>query len=200
MRRYFGLSLYAAGGLMLSFSGGRYVAGALGAQRARDAWNSAEAKVTVALVRSANRSRAGRNWIDDGAPVARLVIPSIDLDEIVLEGTDELNAGPGHVSGTAFPGELGNAIISGERDRHFNHLDAVNAGDTVVTESGLGRDTWIVVSKRIVERDDRVATRTSDTTLTLTTSWPIRYVGPAPERLIVTATRVAHPGRLAPSH
>ena len=185
---------------MLSFSAGRYVEGALAAGRARDSWNSARAKVAVALVRSPSRNRPGRNWIDDGAPVARLVIPSIDLDEIVLEGADELNAGPGHVAGSAFPGEVGNAIISGERDRHFNHLDAVNAGDTVVTESGLVRDTWIVISKRIVRRDERLASRSSDTTLTLTTSWPIRYVGPAPERLIVTAARVALPGRTAPSH
>jgi LPXTG-site transpeptidase (sortase) family protein len=185
---------------MLSFSAGRYVEGGLAAQRARDSWNSAEARVAVALARSANRSRPGRNWVDDGAPVARLVIPSIDLDEIVLEGADELNAGPGHVAGSAFPGGAGNAIISGERDRAFSHLDAVNPGDTVVTESGLARDSWIVVSKRIVGRDDRLVNSTSDTTLTLTTSWPIRYVGPAPERLIVTATRVAPPGRIAPSH
>ncbi len=187
---------------MLSFSAGRYVEGALAAQRARDSWNGAAAKAAVALARSGNRSRPGRNWIDDGAPVARLVIPSIDLDEIVLEGADELNAGPGHVAGSAFPGGAGNAIISGERDRHFSHLDAVNPGDTVVTESGVGvsRDTWIVVSKRIVGRNDRLVNSTSDTTLTLTTSWPIRYVGPAPERLIVTATRVALPGRITPSH
>jgi sortase A len=185
---------------MLSYSAGRYVEGLRGAQRARDSWNSAEGKVAVALVESANHGRPGRNWVDDGAPVARLVIPSIDLDEIVLEGADELNAGPGHVAGSAFPGEMGNAIISGERDRHFNHLDAVTPGDTVVTESGLGRDTWIVVSKRIVGRDERLVARASDTTLTLTTSWPIRYVGPAPERLIVTATRAALPGRNAPSH
>jgi len=199
VRRYLGLSLYAAGGLMLSYSAGRYVEGWRDAQRARDSWNS-QGKVAVALVRSANHNRPGRNWIDDGAPVARLVIPSIDMDEIVLEGADELNAGPGHVAGSAFPGEMGNAVISGERDRYFNHLDSVSPGDTVVTESGLGRDAWIVVSKRIVRRDERLIAHASDTTLTLTTSWPIRYVGPAPERLIVTATHVALPGRNAPSH
>jgi len=185
---------------MLSFSAGRYVVGALAAQRARETWNTAEAKVSVAMVRSANRGRPGRNWITDGAPVARLVVPSVNLDEIVLEGADELNAGPGHVSGTAFPGEAGNSVISGERDRHFNHLDAVNPGDTVVTESGISRDTWIVLSKRIVGRDDRIVARTSDTTLTLTTSWPIRYMGPAPERLIVTATRVSGARRVAQTH
>jgi sortase A len=186
---------------MLSFSAGRYVAGAFDAQRARETWNSAEAKVTVALSRSANRQRAVKTVIDDGAPVARLVIPSIDLDEIVLEGADELNAGPGHVMDTPFPGEGGNSVISGERDRAFSHLDALAPGDTVVTESGLAHDTWIVIAKRIVGRDDHIVASKSDPTLTLTTSWPIRYVGPAPERLIVTATRLARSAApVAPTH
>jgi sortase A len=183
---------------MLSFSAGRYVAGAIDASHARDAWNAAEAKVTVAL---ASHAEQANETIDDGAPVARLVIPSIDLDEIVLEGSGALNAGPGHLPTSVLPGQPGNSIISGERDRHFNHLDAVSAGDTVFTESGRGRDAWIVVAKRIVGRDDRDAVRTGDTTLTLTTSWPIRYVGPAPERLIVTATRVTRPAaRVATTH
>lgn len=184
---------------MLSFSAGRYVTGELRSSHARDAWNSAEARVAVALARAPHRSSLAD--IADGTPIARLVIPSIDLDEIVLEGSAALDAGPGHVSGSAFPGERGNSLISGERDRHFSHLDAVSAGDTVFTESGLTRDTWIVISKRIVRRDDALVTRASDTTLTLATSWPIRFVGPAPERLIVTAARLSRPAaRVAPAH
>ena len=185
---------------MLSFSAGRYVAGAITAQHARRAWDTAEAKVAIALARSPQRQRANRT-IEDGAPVARLIIPSIDLDEIVLEGSDELNAGPGHVAGSSLPGESGNAVITGERDRHFSHLDALSAGDTIVTESGTSRDTWIIVQKRVVGKDDRVVAHSPDTTLTLTTSWPIRFVGPAPERLIVTASRVTRPtARVAPAN
>jgi len=192
VRKSIGLSLYVTGGLMLSFSAGRYVAGAITAQHARRIWDSAAAKVSVALARATQRQLVNRT-IDDGAPVARLIIPSIDLDEIVLEGSDELNGGPGHLRGSALPGESGNAVITGERDRHFSHLDALSAGDTIVTESGMSRDTWIVMQKRVVDKYDRVVAHTPDTTLTLTTSWPIRFVGPAPERLIVTASRVSRP-------
>ncbi len=184
---------------MLSYSAGRYVVGALDAQHARDAWNSADGRVAAVLARAPHRS--GGDPIGEGMPVARLVIPSIDLDEIVLEGSDQLNAGPGHVAGSALPGDRGNAVISGERDRHFSHLDAVAAGDTIFTESGVARDAWIVLSKRIVRADDRLAARASDTTLTLTTSWPIRFVGPAPERLIVTAALVVPAApRVSPTH
>ncbi len=174
---------------MLSYSAGRYVIGALDAQHARDAWNSAGGRITAVVARAPQRD--GGSPIEPGTPIARLVIPSIDLDEIVLEGADELNAGPGHAAGSVLPGQLGNAVISGERDRHFSHLDAVAPGDTIFTESGVARETWIVLSKRIVRSDDRLVPGQSDPTLTLTTSWPICFVGPAPERLIVTAALVA---------
>lgn len=190
MRKYFGLSLYVAGGLLLSFSGGRYLTGAVAGQRAREAWNTSAAKASVALAR---HKHAAGGTVADGTPVARLLIPSIDLDEIVLEGSDQLNSGPGHVASSALPGESGNSVIYAESDRHFSHLDALSPGDTIVTESGSVRDTWVVMAKRIVDKNDSVVGRTSDTRLTLSTSWPIRFVGPAPERLIVTAARVTRP-------
>jgi sortase A len=48
-----------------------------------------------------------------------------------------------------------------------------------------------VISIRVVDADAPALIRTADPTLTLTTCWPIRYVGTAPERLIVTAKPVA---------
>jgi sortase A len=189
MRKRIGLLLYVVGGLLLSFAVGRYGVGVARADQAREAWDAAEGKAAVALARSAALHHGMRETPVDGAPVARIVIPRIDLDEIVLEGVDgdELNAEPGHLSGSAYPGEPGNAVISAHRDRHFNHLDAVEVGDTIVTESGTHHDSWVVVSKRVVDKNDRALFSTPDATLTLTTCWPIRYLGPAPERLIVTA-------------
>jgi sortase A len=193
MRKRIGLLLYVVGGLLLSFSVGRYGVGAYKADQARQAWDAAEAREAVALARSVSLHHGQRESLLAGAPVARLVIPRLDLDEIVLEGVDgnELNAGPGHLTGSAYPGESGNAVISAHRDRHFNHLDALQVGDTIVTESGTYRNGWVVVSKRVVDKDDRVLFRTADATLTLTTCWPIRYLGPAPDRLIVTAKPIA---------
>jgi sortase A len=125
----------------------------------------------------------------EGAPVARIVIPAIGLDEIVLEGVqgNDLNGGPGHVPGSALPGERGNSVISAHRDRHFNHFDRLSVGDTIVTESGPLRTTWVVKSRQVIDKNSPALFQTKDATLTLTTCWPIRYFGPAPERLIVTA-------------
>ena len=128
----------------------------------------------------------------DGAPVARLVIPKIGLDEIVLEGVDDnsMNGGPGHFPGSPFPGEPGNAIISAHRDRHFRHFDDLAIGDTIRTESGSRSATWVIVSRRVVDKATPALFPSKKATLTLTTCWPIRYFGSAPDRLIVTARPV----------
>ena len=189
MRKTFGYVFYIAGGLLLSFAAGRYALGIVRAGQARQAWDSAEAKAAVALARSTAFHHGTREPIVDGAPIAHLVIPRLDLDEIVLEGVgdDELNAGPGHLPGSAFPGERGNAVISAHRDRHFNHLDLLEVGDTITTESGAISQSWVVVAKRVVDKDAPAIFRSTDPLLTLTTCWPIRYLGTAPERLIVSA-------------
>src|SRR5947207_9163961 len=103
-----------------------------------------------------------------------------------VEGTS-LNVGPGHLPGSAFPGERGNAVISAHRDRHFSHLDDLSVGDTVITESGARHNEWVVISKRIVDSDAPALFRSASATLTLTTCWPMRYIGTAPQRLVVTA-------------
>jgi len=94
------------------------------------------------------------------------------------------------VPGSALPGHRGNAIISAHRDRHFKRFDELAIGDTIATESDRSRTTWVVVARRIVDKDAPALLRERDATLTLTTCWPIRYLGTAPERLIITAKPV----------
>ncbi len=188
MRKVFGVGFFAAGAFVLSLAFTRYAQGAIAADGARQAWDEHSAQAAVAATRAFARSHYP-TAIVDGAPVARLEIPKIGLDEIVLEGidADDLNAGPGHMPGTPLPGEHGNAVISAHRDRHFKHFDELGVGDTITTESATRQDRWVVISTRVVDKDAPAIVRTKDTTLTLTTCWPIRYVGSAPERLIITA-------------
>jgi sortase A len=190
--RGLGYALFCAGGLSMAFAGGRYAIGAVQRQDARRAWDESEARALVALARrSATVHDAGK--IGHGVPVARLTIPRLGLDEIVVEGVDDyaLNAGPGHLPGSAFPGERGNSVISAHRDRHFATLGEVQVGDSLFTESGTERMTWVVIAKRVIDADAPALFNTRDATLTLTTCWPIRYLGTAPERLLVTAKPVA---------
>jgi LPXTG-site transpeptidase (sortase) family protein len=128
-----------------------------------------------------------------GTPVARLLIPTIELDEIVMEGVGpiELNGGPGHFPGSVLPGGAGNSIISAHRDRHFRRVGDLDVGDHIRTETRAGNTEWVITERRIVSRDTPSLFEESEATLTLTTCWPLRYFGPAPDRLLIIAKPVA---------
>ena len=64
----------------------------------------------------------------------------------------------------------------------------------VITETGARQSTWVIVSRRVIDKDAPALFRTREATLTLTTCWPIRYFGSAPDRLILTA-KPATPGK-----
>ena len=50
---------------------------------------------------------------------------------------------------------------------------------------------WRVVGRKVVEKDAPVIRREAGRVLTLTTCWPIGYLGGAPERLILRAVPLA---------
>ncbi|MEX2179616.1 MAG: class D sortase [Gemmatimonadaceae bacterium] len=196
LRRLLGYGLLCGGALSVAYAGGRYALGEWRQQELRRAWHQAEARAVVSLARRyVTNNELAPASVARGVPVARLLIPRLRLDEIVIEGVDDysLNAGPGHLPGSAYPGERGNAVISAHRDRHFRRLGAIQVGDTVLTESGMRSAGWVVISKRVVRADAPALFHTADATLTLTTCWPIRYFGTAPDRLIVTARLIGGP-------
>lgn len=170
---------------MLLVVGYAYGASAVARHRARATWTAMEANGTLTLPDSGESRRSFAR----GEPVGRIDIPVIDLDEVFIEGVGDaqLAVAPGHLPQSALPGEPGNAIISAHRDRQFHALDRLSLGDTIVTETLGGRTTWVIVARRIVERGRPALFATTEPTLTLTTCWPVRYVGPAPDRLIITA-------------
>jgi LPXTG-site transpeptidase (sortase) family protein len=191
--RLAGRLLVAAGALTCLWAAADWTRAALARDRARSAWEARDAQAAVLAATSmtvGGPSRALRP--PPGAPVARVMIPRLDLDEVVVEGVDDdaLSAGPGHMPATPLPGEPGNAVLSAHRDRHFSALADIALGDTIVTETNAGRATWVVTRRRIVHRDARVLKQGPTPELTLTTCWPIRWLGSAPDRLIVTATPV----------
>lgn len=193
LRRRVGRALVAGGLLLVAVASTRYADGAVRADRVREQWEIQRAHAAVSRIRQARVDQYGGAGFEPGAPVARLRIPRLELDEIVIEGVgvEELNVGPGHLPGSVLPGETGNAIISAHRDRHFLELGRLAIGDTVTTEVGAHETRWIVVSRRVVGAGAPALFETREPTLTLTTCWPIRFFGPAPDRLIVTARPLA---------
>lgn len=194
-RRLAGGGLVVVGLLMVSFATTRYADGAVRAERAREQWELDRARAAVRAIRAGAFTTVAGYGFERGAPLARLRIPALGLDEIVVEGVGdtELNVGPGHVPGTAVPGEPGNAVISAHRDRHFLPLERLEVGDSIVTDVGAASTTWIVTGRRVVQAGEPALFQTATPTLTLTTCWPIRFFGPAPERLLITAEPVPGP-------
>lgn len=135
-----------------------------------------------------------------GKPVARLRIPSAEIDCIVFGGDDQatLEKGPGHVPGTEMPGEetsRKNCVITAHRDSHFRRLGWLRKGHRIELETPAGETLYRVVSREIVKPDAvRVLQPTKNPRLTLITCYPFNYIGTAPERLVVVAEPVSrHP-------
>jgi sortase A len=130
-------------------------------------------------------------WADTW-PVARLEVPRLGIDEIVLAGGSgrTLAFAPGHVDGTALPGGAGNSVIGGHRDTHFRFLRDLVPGDTVVvTTVDRRRVAYRVVEHRVV-RDGAAAIRldVDGAWLTLATCYPFDAIVPGgPLRYVVTA-------------
>ena len=126
----------------------------------------------------------------EGQPVGRLQIPTIGVDEVVVEGVaaGDLAGGPGHYPGTALPGQAGNSAIAGHRTTHghpFYDLQALGPGDDMVITTVQGVFVYVVVGSQLVDPSDTsVLAPTADPTLTLTTCNP-RFS--AAQRLVVRA-------------
>lgn len=191
-RRAAGIALVVAGLALVAWAGNAYARGWLAQERARSEWDQRLAHAAVERGRAQANGSAVAEAIE-GAPVARLVIPKIALDDIVLEGVTPaaLNGGPGHLPGSSMPGAEGNAVISAHRDRHFRRLGELAIGDTISTQTLTDSVMWRVVSRRVVNREAPAIRKEAGQVLTLTTCWPMGYLGGAPDRLILRAVPVA---------
>ena len=95
-----------------------------------------------------------------GEPLARIEIPSIGVDKIVVGGVryQDLRKGPGHFPETPLPGQYGNAAIAGHRTTYgepFVDIDRVRIGDEIVITAAWGsRYVYVVSETFFVDPDE----------------------------------------------
>jgi sortase A len=163
----------------------------------------AKAEVAGVLIRRAWQAttRGGEPrppwpWADTH-PVARLRIPNLNYDEIVLEGATPrtLAFGPARLLSGAALGEPGNLELAGHRTSWFEPLEGLALGDTIEVEwydarhRRLRERTYTVNTLRVVTPEDRtLLAPTSDDVLTLITCYPFGRSPRSPRRYIVRAS------------
>lgn len=106
-----------------------------------------------------------------GEAIARIVIPRIGLNVVVVEGTDtaSLQKGPGHYTledsspelrrqgdGSAFPGQGETMGIAGHRTTYlapFRRIDEIKPGDEITLQMPYASFTYVVEKHEIVSPD-----------------------------------------------
>jgi sortase A len=125
-----------------------------------------------------------------GEYIGNLAIPRLRKSVLVYQGTDSqtLQKGAGHYINSVMPGVTDNSVIAGHRDSVFKDFGRLKRGDLLIVTVNGSQYTYKIKSLRIVDAEDRtVIVPTAKATLTLSTCYPFKYIGSAPDRFIVTA-------------
>ena len=161
-------------------------------------WIHAKAVLAQVLIKHAwaqttEGERHVRPWgWADTWPVARLSVPRLGVDQIVLAGASgrTLAFGPAHMDGTAAPGGNGVAVISGHRDTHFRFLEEIRVGDTLtVTDNNGASHQFRITETHVVDSEKSgLAADTDAPRLALVTCYPFDAVEPGgPLRFLALA-------------
>jgi len=166
-------------------------------QACSGAWIYMKAQLAQALLQRAwAGTLAGQQdvkpwpWADTW-PTARLIVPRLGIDQIVLEGAygRTLAFGPAHVESRSDAREE-TVILTGHRDTHFAFLEHVQPGERFVLQSSNGRfRSYRVGDHRIVDsKSGRIPLDREHPALVLVTCYPFHTAIPGgPLRLVVTA-------------
>jgi sortase A len=143
--------------------------------------------------RLAFRARALERRLDDGDPIGRIVMPTIGVSDVFVQGTGagDLRTGPGHYPQTPLPGERGTVAIAGHRTTYgapFRSIDELDPGDRIELRMPYGRFAYRVERTRIVEPTEiSVIDRVDHDRLVLSACHPLYS---AAQRIVVFARLV----------
>lgn len=153
-------------------------------------WIPAKAGVAQWLLqRSWNEVQAGATWAPpwpwaDTQPVARLSIPALGINQLVLAG----DSGRNLAFGPALHGGLSSRdlVISGHRDTHFTFLQDLEPGDRIVLETPSHHQEFVVSFLEVIDTNEhalviepginRLSLVTCYPFDAITTGGPLRYV------------------------
>lgn len=136
--------------------------------------------------------------VHTGQPFALMRIPALGRDWkfAVVEGATlaQLSTGPGHVTGTQLPGQLGNFAVAAHditAGNPFLHLKTLRAGEKIYVTTRYATYTYQVTGEKVVRyTDTAVLAPMPGAHITLITCTPVTLVF-TPWRVIVTGILVS---------
>ncbi|MFU1904200.1 class D sortase [Bacillus thuringiensis] len=132
----------------------------------------------------------------DGERIAYMVIPKIKRKYSIYWGADDktLKKGVGMLvsDNTTTPSGNGHTVLSGHRDTVFIDLGELKENDYILVEYDNKVYVYQINKHWITDADDlTVIVPKATSTLTLTTCYPFKYIGDAPERYIIESSLVS---------
>jgi len=132
-------------------------------------------------------------WADTW-PVARLRVPALNIDQIVLAGDQgsSLAFAPGKRVFHFTDKSLGLTMISGHRDTHFKYLQDVKLGQRIELQNELGEvRTYQIEDMEIID-SEKMGIRAPEQGqwLTLVTCYPFNAIDSGPLRYVVFAEEI----------
>ncbi len=127
-----------------------------------------------------------------GGLIGMLDVPRLKLTTPVIEGDDDkmLRRAAGHLPDTPLPWQGGNSAIAGHRDGLFRSLKGIRIGDEIRFRTTRDEFRYRVTGTSIVAPDDiSVLESRGAASLTLITCYPFTFIGNAPQRFIIHASR-----------
>ncbi|HVR12595.1 MAG TPA: class D sortase, partial [Gaiellaceae bacterium] len=142
------------------------------------------------------RSEARRFRLEshEGDAIAKLKIPRIHLDAVVVNGTGtaDLRRGPGRHLETYMPGERQLVYIAGHRTTYgapFGDIDKIRPGDLITASLPYATVTYRVTGHRIVDDNDLSVLKTHHREQLVLQACHPRFF--ASERYLVYATPIS---------
>jgi sortase A len=142
--------------------------------------------------------------VEAGQPFALLRIPALGRGWkfAVVEGATlaQLTTGPGHVTGTQLPGQIGNFAVAAHditAGNPFLHLNSLRAGDRIYVTTQYATYTYAVTGEQVVRYTDvSVLAPVPGSPTAVATSAHITLITCTPVSLLFTPWRVIVTGIL----
>lgn len=117
----------------------------------------------------------------EGTPVAILEIPSLDLHQVVLEGTASGTtlSGPGHRRDTPLPGQVGASVVYGRQSTYgapFSAIASLSKGDRITATTGQGVAKYTVTNVRFTGDELPAAMKAGEGRLTLVSGAGLPFI------------------------